>query len=92
MGNRHNGNTNYITIINSIKMNVVVKVGFMDNNLKRVEPGQPMTMSKERGQRLVELGFVTSGDEPKVEPEAVEPPVKVNVEHKKAPVKTLKKK
>jgi hypothetical protein len=47
-------------------MNVVVKKRFIDkdNKLKPVEPGQPLSVSKERGERLISLGFaVASGDD-----------------------------
>ena len=47
-------------------MNIVVKKRFLDkeNNLTPVMPGQPLSVSKERGERLISLGLaVASGDE-----------------------------
>ncbi len=61
-------------------MNVVAKLRFLDsdNNNSRVEPGQPLTMSNERAERLIGLGFVVAGNEDKAKDlkESYVPPVK----------------
>lgn len=47
-------------------MNIVVKNSFLDkeNKNKKVEAGTPLTVSKERGERLVSLGFAVAASEP----------------------------
>ncbi len=63
-------------------MNIIAKFPFRDkeNKFNQVVVGQPLTVTPERGKRLIELGLATAGGKVEVknlqEADEVEPSVK----------------